>query len=156
MGTTPRKTFFIVLHCDVDIVWHFTVRTISDEDDILPMQEITYNSDANGQPNGMYVDTELPNYLISIPKKEEVTDFFHDMSEHKKETGLGYDSNGDANKVVDFDTEVNLVQFFQLASIIDQDTNENMEVDNSVVKFTRFSGRIGILKAFRFTLFLKH
>ena len=51
--------------------------------------EATGDSEANSQPNNMHVDTELPNYLINISKKEEVTDFLCNVLEDKKESGLG-------------------------------------------------------------------
>ena len=63
------------------------------------------------------------------------------MSEDEKETGLGYDSNDDANEVVHIDTEVNLPRLFQLASITDHDANKNIEVDNNIVDFKKSPNR---------------
>ena len=83
---------------------------MSDDDAIPPMQEPTGDSEVNSQPKDMHINTELPNYLINIHQKEELINFLCNILVDKKESGLGYNSNGDADKVLDIDTEVNLAR----------------------------------------------
>ena len=134
---TRVNIFLIVLYHTVEFVCYFTVRTMSDEDGSSPTPKATGDSEGSSQPNNMHVDTELPNYLINISKKEEVTDFLCDVSEDEKESGLGYDSDGDADEVLDVDIESKLARLFRLASITDHDANENIEVDNNMVEFKK-------------------
>ena len=76
-------------------------------------------------------------YLINISKKEEVTDFLCNVSEDEKESGLGYDSDGDADEVLDVDIESKLARLFGLASITNHDAKENIEVDNNMAEFKK-------------------
>ena len=108
---------------------------MSNEDGVPPTQETTGDSEANTQPDNIYVFTDLPNYLINPSKKGEVTDFLSDVSEDNRETGLGYDSEDVADEVGDIDDEANLARLFRLASITDQDANENIEVDKNMLEF---------------------
>ena len=57
------------------------------------------------------------------------------MSEDENETGLGYDSNGDTDEVENIDDKVNLVRLFRLTSIIDQESNDNIEVEKNLLEF---------------------
>ena len=64
------------------------------------------------------------------------------MSENERETGLGYGSDTNANEVVDIDKKVNLVQLFQLSTIIDQYVREKIEVDTNIVQFKQVLERM--------------
>ena len=78
---------------------------MSNEDGVPPTKETTGDSEANTQPDNIYVFTDLPNYLINPSKKGELTDFLSDVSEDNRETGFGYDSEDVADEVGEIDDE---------------------------------------------------
>ena len=107
------------------------------EDDIPPTPETTADFEGHEQPKDMHIIIELSNYLINLTKKGDNTNSLHEVSEDERETGLGYDSNSDANEVKGIDDKASLVQLFRLASIIDQDSNENIELTRIWFSLTR-------------------
>ena len=76
LGTIPG-TF--KKNCNLEIVRHCTVRTMSNEDGVPPTQETTGDSEANRQRDNGYVSMNLPNYLINPPKKGEDANFLSNM-----------------------------------------------------------------------------
>ena len=46
------------------------------------------------------------------------------MLEDERDTGFGYDSDGEAEEVIDIDNGENLVRLFRLASIEDLEANK--------------------------------
>ena len=51
-----------------------------------------------------------------------------DSNEEKNEKGVGYNSDCKAEEVNDIDKRLHLAMLFKLASIADQDSNEDMEL----------------------------
>ena len=108
----------------------------SSEDGDPQTKPTTADSEANKEPDNLHVATHLPNYLINPSKKGEATDFLSDVSEDGRETGLGYDSDDNADEIMDIDDEMHMVSMFKTLSVIDQESNEDIEVsDRNMVQF---------------------
>ena len=79
----------------------------------------------------MHALESLPSYLINPSKKDDVADgFMGDVSEEVRETGVGYDSNEDANEVQDIDDEIHMVNLFKILAITEPESNNNIEVSD--------------------------
>jgi len=109
---------------------------MSNEDSDPPTQPTTADSEANNEPENVHVVTHLPNYLINPSKKGDVTDFLSDVSEDGRETGIGYDSDDNADKIMDIDVEMHMAAMFKTLSLIEQESNKDIEVsDRNMVQF---------------------
>ena len=105
---------------------------MTDEDGKTPLprsQSYSYVSSTCDDEN---VGKCLPNHLIKPSKKGETHDIMIDANEEKNETGIECDSDCEAEEINDIDEELHLARLFKLASIADQDSNEDIELSDKI------------------------
>ena len=103
---------------------------MTDEEGETPLPTSQSYSDIGSASDNDDVGKGLPNYLTKPSKKGEIYDIMIDANEEKNETGVGFDSNCEAEEVDDIDGEVHLARLFKMVSIADQDSNEDIELSD--------------------------
>jgi len=117
---------------------------MTDEDGQSPIPTSQSYSDFGTVSDNENVGKGLPNYLINPSKKGDIHDIMIDAKEEDNETGVGYDSDGDAQEIDDIDDEVHLARLFKLVSITDQESNEDIEVsDRNMVQMEFVTSQFG-------------
>ena len=76
------------------------VPIMDNQNDNLPLQLTTIDSEGNGEPNDLHALWHLPNSLINPSKRDDdEDDFMRDISEENRENSAGYDGNENAYEV---------------------------------------------------------
>ena len=117
---------------------------MDEENGSSPPQASTHDSEGNNEPDDLHVDRNLPKYLTDPLRKDDHTECLTDVAEDEQETGLGDDSNEDANKLNAIDDEIQTTRMFRLMIITEHESNEDIEVSdkNSVEFETKLSKNI--------------
>ena len=118
---------------------------MDEENGSSPPQVSTHDSEGNNEPGELHVDRNLPKYLTDpLVRKDDHTKCLTDVAEDEQETGLGDDSNEDANKLNAIDDEIQTTRMFRLMIITEHESNEDIEVSykNSVEFETKLSKNI--------------
>ena len=132
-----RVNFFNpILKRSVEIVCDCTVRIMDEENGNPLPQPTTPDSEGHNKSDILHVERSLPKNLTDPLRKDNHTECLFDANEDDKETGLGYDSNEDADELNDIDDEMQMAWMLQLMSITEHESNEDIEVsDRSYVEF---------------------
>ncbi len=112
-----------------------------------------HDSEGNNEPDKLHVERNIPKYLTESQCKDDHTECLTNLAEDKNETGLGYDSNEDANKLNHIDDEMPTAMMFKLMSIAEHESNKDIEVSdrNSIEFETKLS--ISYQKISRFSAY---
>ena len=112
---------------------------MEDQNGKAPSQSTTIDSEAHAEPTNLHALEHLPNYLINPSKKDEdAGDFLSDVSEDNRETGLGYDSDENADELKEMDNEMHMATLFKALAVTEQESNVDIEVtDRNMVELER-------------------
>ena len=103
---------------------------MTDEDGETPLPTSQSYSDVGSASDDDDIGKGRPNFLTKPSKKGEIYDIMIDANEEKNETGVGFDSDCEAEEVDDIDEELHLARLFKMTSIADQDSNEDIELSD--------------------------